>query len=135
MIRLYVNQTKQDTRILKAARYTDLIVPPTDKESILAKKLYTKLSKAMQYNYTMDAYTNYLSESYVTSATYKETQDLLDELSIAGYCICSRHSIDEILNADKVIIRVASVASTHAPYLARPELTKTVLFIIPGEQV
>ena len=117
----------------KPIKLNQLVPVPQDMDSILAKKLLKSLASAMQYNYNLDSYHNFLSEKYVITSFIDETQDLLDTLSLDGYCICSRHSIDSILEAPKVILRVASVKSQYAQYLAEPELAKTVLFIIPGD--
>ena len=109
------------------------IIPvPSSLDSGLAKKVLKSLSSAMHYNYNMDSYYNFLSENYVVTSTIDETQDLLDELSLDGYCICSRHSIDAILQAPKVIIRVASAKPAYIESLQ--ELAKTALFIIPHKE-
>jgi hypothetical protein len=115
-----------------ASKLSQLIPVPSSLDTPLAKKLLKSLGNAMQYNYNMDSYYNFLNENYVITSTIDETQELLDDLSIAGYCICSRHSIDEILQADKVIIRVASTKPAYIESLQ--ELAKTALFIIPNMQ-
>jgi hypothetical protein len=115
-----------------SSKLSQLIPVPSSLDTPLAKKLLKSLGNAMQYNYNMDSYHNFLNEHYVITSTLDETQELLDDLSIAGYCICSRHSIDEILQADKVIIRVASTKPAYIESLQ--ELAKTALFIIPNMQ-
>lgn len=114
------------------SKLNQLIPVPSSLDTPLAKKLLKSLASAMHYNYNMDSYYNFLSENYVVTSTIDETQDLLDELSISGYCICSRHSIDAILQAPKVIIRVASVKPAYIESLQ--ELAKTALFIIPHQE-
>jgi hypothetical protein len=115
-----------------SSKLNQLIPVPSSLDTPLAKKVIKSLGSAMHYNYCMDSYYNFLSENYVVTSTIDETQDLLDELSISGYCICSRHSIDEILQAHKVIIRVASVKYAYVQSLQ--ELAKTALFIIPHQE-
>jgi hypothetical protein len=100
--------------------------------TLRATKILAGLAKAMQNNYLMDTYANYLSENYVITCEQHETQDMLDELSLAGYCLSSRHTIPELLDAPKLIVRIARVKLEFASHLRNPVAdAATALFIIP----
>jgi replication-associated recombination protein RarA len=53
-----------------ASKLSQLIPVPISLDTPLAKKLLKSLGNAMQYNYNMDSYYNFLSENYVITILY-----------------------------------------------------------------
>ena len=102
-----------------------------------ARAKHILLSEAMMQHYKLTYWheQGYLaSEPQVFTCFQLDTEDLLDNLSLAGYCIVSRHSIQQILDAPKLIVRLASVHPEHTQSVEAIQLgsSNTALFIIPG---
>lgn len=102
-----------------------------------ARAKHILLSEAMMQHYKLAYWyeQGYLaSEPQVFTCFQLDTEDLLDNLSLAGYCIVSRHTIPELLAAPKLIVRLASVHPEHTQAVEAIQLgsSNTALFIIPG---
>lgn len=104
-----------------------------------ARAKHILLAEAMMMHYKLTYWyeQDYLaSEPQVFTCFQLDTEDLLDNLSLAGYTICSRHSIQQLLDAPKLIVRLASVHPEHAQAVEAIQLgsSNTALFIIPAQK-
>ena len=104
-----------------------------------ARAKHILLSEAMLKHYKLAYWyeQGYLaSEPQIFTCFQLDTEDLLDNLSLAGYTICSRHSIQQLLDAPKLIVRLASVHPEHAQAVEAIQLgsSNTALFIIPAQK-
>lgn len=104
-----------------------------------ARAKHILLAEAMMQHYKLTYWyeQGYLaSEPQVFTCFQLDTEDLLDNLSLAGYCIVSRHTIPELLAAPKLIVRLASVHPEHTQAVEAIQLgsSNTALLIIPGDK-
>lgn len=106
---------------------------------IASRAKHIMLAEAMQHHYRLSYWleNNFLAdEPHVFTCLQQDTEDLLDSLSLAGYMLCSLHDIQELLDAKRLIVRIASVHPEHIAGVEHIQLgaSATALLIIPHIQ-